>query len=404
MSDRQNEASSTSIIFPFVAVCVQVSNMMLRGLLTAITLLACVQHSLAGNHPGELRLTLPEAIYAVVDVEMNVYFDNIVLSESPESYQFEIQCAVGRSEDRRWNLTAAPDDIGRHAFVVTIKDANDVTVANASSEIYVVPANSGSERKLKLLIVGDSLTHATLYPNELARLLSQPGNPTWKMLGTHRPTNAATGVAHEGYGGWTWERFVTKYEPEPDGTYRKRSSPFVFLNQDGKPELDVTRYFAETSDGQHPDVVFFLLGINDCFGANPDDPHAIDARIDSMLLQAETLLTAFHKAVPDADLAIGVTTPPNAREAGFEANYKGRYHRWGWKRIQHRLVERLLKLNGEHESVGDNHNSRRFIVPTHLNLDPLDGYPENNGVHPNAVGYRQIGVSIYSWLKWRQLE
>jgi len=29
----------------------------------------------------------------------------------------------------------------------------------------------------------------------------------------------------------------------------------------------------------------------------------------------------------------------------------------------------------------------------------LDGYPENNGVHPNPVGYAQIAASFYAWLK-----
>ena len=31
--------------------------------------------------------------------------------------------------------------------------------------------------------------------------------------------------------------------------------------------------------------------------------------------------------------------------------------------------------------------------------DVVDGYPPNNGVHPNGVGYAQIGATIYSWMK-----
>jgi hypothetical protein len=38
-------------------------------------------------------------------------------------------------------------------------------------------------------------------------------------------------------------------------------------------------------------------------------------------------------------------------------------------------------------------------MPTELNLDPVDGYPINHGVHPNAVGCAQIGTSFYAWLK-----
>jgi hypothetical protein len=375
---------------------------MSRILSVSLTLLVLARHGLAENQPGELRLTLPKEIYAVVETEMNVYVDNIVLTESPEKFRFSFQCDVGKTESRRWNLTTKSADVGAHALTVTVSDADGKKLGTASTRLHVVAKDAGAGRSVKLLIVGDSLTHATAYPNELARLLSQPGNPKWKMLGTHRPKNAARGVAHEGYGGWTWQRFVTKYEPDPDGTHRKRSSPFVFLNKAEKPELNVSQYFEKTSGGQRPDVVFFLLGINDCFGADPDDPASIDARIDTMMAQAEILLAEFRKAAPTADLAVCVTTPPNARESGFEANYKGRYHRWGWKRIQHRLVERLLTRFEEQEGKAKKGDSRMFVVPTHLNLDPTDGYPENNGVHPNAFGYRQIGASLYSWLKWRQ--
>jgi len=65
---------------------------------------------------------------------------------------------------------------------------------------------------------------------------------------------------------------------------------------------------------------------------------------------------------------------------------------------EHRLVERQLTHFGNREA------ERVCIVPTELNLDVTDGYPENNGVHPNAAGYQQIGASIYCWLKSRLAE
>jgi lysophospholipase L1-like esterase len=137
-----------------------------------------------------------------------------------------------------------------------------------------------------------------------------------------------------------------------------------------------------------------LLGINDCFGASPDNAKLMDAHIAGTLDTAEKFLKSFRAAAPRMIFAIGLTTPPNSREAGFEANYKGKYHRWGWKRIQHRLVEQMLKRFAGREREGIH------LVPTELNLDPVDGYPENNGVHPNATGYQQVGASFYCWLKW----
>jgi len=181
-----------------------------------------------------------------------------------------------------------------------------------SCRVRVAAEKSGAGKPVSLLLVGDSLTHGTLYPNELARLLSGPGNPAWKMLGSHRPDSAATGVAHEGYGGWTWEHFAHRYEAGSPATGIERNSPFVFPSPDGgAPVLDVARYFHEQCGDRRPDTVLFMLGINDCFSLNPEDPATLDGGIVWVLKQAETLLAAFRKAAPDAELGVYLTTPPN---------------------------------------------------------------------------------------------
>ena len=345
-----------------------------------------------------LELTLPPRWYAVAGVPMSLYFDNIVLTENPESYQFEVKCDIGRIEARRWTVTPADRDAGDHALRVSVKDSTGKILQQAQTTLRVAPRTAGENRGLRLLIVGDSLTHASAYPNEIARRLSEPGNPKWAMLGTHKPGGVSPGVAHEGYGGWTWAAFLTRFDPAPppptgNTPAPKRTSPFVYGDATGKGVLDLPRYFREYCDGQPPDVVMFLLGINDCFGAKPDDRTAMDQTIDATLDNAEKLLAAFRKAAPKAVFAIGLTPPPNSREEGFVANYQGRYHRWGWKRIQHRLVQRMLERFGKRESEGIQ------LVPTELNIDPIDGYPVNNGVHPNAEGYAQLGTSFYAWLK-----
>ncbi len=343
-----------------------------------------------------LHLTLPPAWHGAVGVPMSVYFDNVVLSETPESLRFEVKCDIGNAESKRWTVTPSDRDAGAHPLEITVKDAQGKMLERAATTLHIAPRDAGRERALRLLIVGDSLTNASMYPNEIARLLAEPGNPKWTMLGTYKPGGVKPGVAHEGYGGWRWETFLTKYDPAPPGVAagpvaRKSTSPFIFADEKGKGVFDLPRYFREHCEGQPPDVVMFLLGINDCFGAKPDDP---DKTIYAVLAHAEKLLAAFHKAAPKAVLALGLTTPPNARESGFEANYKGKYPRWGWKRIQHRLVQRMIERFKGREKDGIH------LVATELNVDPVDGYPDNNGVHPNATGYAQIGASFYGWLKW----
>ena len=368
-----------------------------RRAFLVLTLVGLLPSLVRGAEPssGSLRTLLPPVIYAVPGVETNIYWDNTVLSETPERYKFNVQCDLGRSESRRWTLLPAAAQVGQHRLTLTVSDAAGKCLGQASTMLQVVKPDAGQGRKLRLLVIGDSLTGATAYPNEIGRLLSLPGNPAWEMLGTHRPNWAAAGVMHEGYGGWTWARFNTHYNPDPKAPPMKRSSPFVFAGADGKPVLDVSRYFAERCAGRLPDVVTIMLGINDCFGARFDDPKAMDAQISGTFKQAEILLAALRKAAPAADIGVCLATPPNARESGFEANYHGKYHRWGWKQIQHRLVERQLS------QFGNRQREHIFLVPTELNLDPVDGYPVNNGVHPNQEGYKQIGASIYAWIKSR---
>ncbi|MDA1230837.1 MAG: SGNH/GDSL hydrolase family protein [Planctomycetota bacterium] len=353
--------------------------------------------NVATAEDADLRLTLPSEVFAVPGVQSRIDFDNIVLTQTPQNYRYEVACDIGEIHTDHWAVIPDDTQVGQHNLTVTVRSEQNKTLASASTVLTVVPRNTGSEiqEPIKLLIVGDSLTHASAYPNEIARLLSEPGNPPWRMLGSHKPPSAADGVFHEGYGGWTWDRFATKYEPNPDGTYRKRSSPFVFMGADKNPVLDVARYFEDHCDGKPPEYIVIMLGINDCFGAPPNDLKGIDARIDSMFGHADKLLAAIQQAAPNAEIGLCLTPPPNSRQAAFQANYKDSYTRWGWKRIQHRLIERQL------DYVAKKADPRMTVVPTQLNLDPVDGYPENNGVHPNTAGYNQIGTTVYSWLKWR---
>lgn len=340
-----------------------------------------------------IRLTLPPQIYAVPEVEMNVYFANTVLTAPDEHVSFEVDCPLGQSDASHWTLTANPADVGSVPLTLRVKDSQGEIMESATTTLTIVPQQAGAEKTIRLLIVGDSLTHASVYPNEIARLLDGPGNPEWKMLGTHRPSGAAERVAHEGYGGWTWAAFNSKFAA--DSTKPGSSSPFVFSGTDGNPSLNVARYFDERCQGERPNFSIVKLGINDCFGFNPDDAKQLDIQIDGVFVQAEKLLAEFRRAAPDAEIGICLTTPGNSRDEAFVANYKDRYSRWGWRQIQHRLVERQIAYFCERSA------EKIFLIPTELNLDVVDGYPNNNAVHPNAHGYQQIGKTIFAWIKWR---
>lgn len=355
---------------------------------------------------AELRLTIPRRCYAVAGQPLSILVDDVILTQASNDYRLHVSIehdgtwgSVGVSEPRGWSFTPENSHVGTHPIRITLTGPGERQIDERMSALVVAPSDAGRDRQIALLIVGDSLTHASLYPNSLARLLTRDGNPQWKMLGTHRPSGAADGVFHEGYGGWTWDRFANHFVPDGDSKEPKlRGSPFVFADSNGKPQLNPAQYFDQRFNGQRPDTIVFLLGINDCFSAPPDHLPQIDERIDAVFLNAEKLLKAMRMAAPKADLVVCTTPPPNSRQGAFEANYKDRYTRWGWKRIQHRLVERQIKQFDGRDA------EQIFLVPTELNVDPIEGYPENNGVHPNATGYQQIADSIYAWLKCRMAQ
>lgn len=368
------------------------------GLAAALLLLEATHSSAAAPTVDGLRLTLPPVVHAVPGVEMNLHFANTVLAPGTAP-EFTVRCEVGRVLSNRWTLAAMPGQVGEHPLSLRVTDSKTRVTTEARCVVRVVPPDAGRGREIALLIVGDSLTHASAYPNEVARLLSLPGNPQWRMLGTHRPASAATNVAHEGYGGWTWNRFNTLFNPARPLPGYTNSSPFVAATgPQGQPRLDVENYIAKHCGGRAPDYVTFLLGINDCFRLKADNAAALDEGVTQMLKEADKLLAAFRQAAPRAEFGVGLTTPGNACDGAFEANYKGQYPRANWRAVQHRLVERQLEHFRNREAEGI------FIVPTELNLDIEAGYPENNAVHPNAEGYRQIGASFYAWLKSRLAE
>lgn len=346
--------------------------------------------------PASLRLTLPPTVYAVPGVEMSLYFANVILAPPTEEFSFAVTCDIGETDANRWKLNPTAKQTGEYPLTLKVSDRSGRLLAQGTTEVQVVPAEAGRSQDIALLIVGDSLTHASHYPNQIARLLSQPGNPKWEMLGTHKPAAAAANVAHEGYGGWTWRAFNSRFDPKGSLAARTNSSPFVFAVGDPPtPKLDVGRYIAERCGGRAPDYVTFLLGINDCFGLKADNPQTLDAGITAVFQEADKLLAAFRQAAPRAELGVCLTTPPNIRDAAFVANYKTAYPRWNWRQVQHRLVERQLEHFGQRQCAGI------FLIPTELNLDIVAGYPDNNAVHPNAAGYQQVGASIYAWLKSR---
>jgi len=355
--------------------------------------------------PDPLRLILPPDIYAVVGQEANVYFDNVVLAPDTRGLIFDVDCAKGTQQNERWQFLPVAEDVGDHTLTLKVLTPAMEVLSEASTTIHVVPAEAGAGESLSLLCVGDSLTHASVYPAELWTLFGTEGNAKLRLIGTHHPiASQPPEVVHEGYGGWQWATFCTRWT---DGDDVRAKSKFLRL-VDGKPTLDFQNYCDENNGGEGPDFITVLLGCNDTFSANEE---TIEARIDTMFGYADTLIAEFHKVRPDTQIGILLLVPPAATQDAFGVNYTCGQTRWQYRRNQHRVVERQL------EKFAGREDENIWLLPAHVNLDTVHGFPtatrpanaratvniarQANGVHPTADGYRQIADTIYAWLKWR---
>ena len=359
----------------------------------------------------DLRPILPADIYAVPGVETNVYFDNIVLHPHSDMMLWDVDCDLGAQQTERWTAVPIEGQVGDHALTIRIVSPEAAVLHEMQTTVHVVPPTAGAGREITVLCVGDSLTNASSYTQRLVELFSQDQSVNATLIGENGP-GGDSGNRHEGYGGWTWDGFVNRWDPEADwkdvnGTRRRVRSPFLF-EVDGQPKLDFQRYLDKNNDGRPPDFITILLGCNDTFSS---DETNIEERIDAMFGNMETLLAEFRRVAPGTPIGVLYLVPPAASQDAFGANYKCSQTRWQYRRNQHRVVEREMQtcLGREAENI--------FMVPAFVSLDTVWGFPAamappnpyssdtvrrmSNGVHPAQPGYYQIGDGIYCWIKSR---
>ena len=113
-----------------------------------------------------VRLLIPEKIYAVPGVETNVYFDNVVTVINPANYAFDVDCQKGRNDLKRWRFTPGKNDVGTYKWSIRVINMDGV-VAQAESELIVLPFDAGAKKKLTLFMVGASQTSAGHYADRV---------------------------------------------------------------------------------------------------------------------------------------------------------------------------------------------------------------------------------------------
>jgi hypothetical protein len=389
-----------------------------RVLLVGFVILNHLSDAFAEDKPGttpkpqttnSCRLILPPVVYAVAGTEVNLYFHNLILSPPGKVWIFDVTCSKGQQQVERWTWVPNDNEAGDLPLSIEVRDADDNIVGIGKTIIRVASLTAGDGKPLRLLCIGDSGTHASVYTAELLKSCAGAGQPKLELIGTHHPPFAGPGNFHEGYGGWTFQNFIEKYTDKPvPGDHGQRSSPFVFASEKG-PVFDVPRYIKESCGGVPPDHVTMFLGANELarIVMDPNNPD-LDESITQVLEYADRLIGGWRNAAPKARIAL-VTMYPPTNQDGFGANYgTSRLKYWPYRKAQHRLVEMMIA------KYGDLTNDNLYVIPSYLMLDtqhafPMEQQPANarttekvtrigNALHLSS-GYGQLSDSIYGWLK-----
>ena len=366
--------------------------------------------TLPNQNPAQsTRLALPPQLFAVVGIETNVYFDNVFLTLNTANVAFDVTCERGRQQAERWTWTPTNADVGEVPFRLKVLDGQNQIITEIASTIHVFRPDQATEKATSLLIIGDSLTHTSVYSQHLLDLVTKWGSGRLTLVGSHGVDPELGANRHEGYGGWTAERFATFYSNTArQGDYSKRGSPFLYKQTDGTTKLDFEQYCKDVNEGKFPDSVAIFLGPNDIFSFNDE---SIAAGIAKMLKHFDQLIDMLRSSSPTTRVGVMLPVPPASSQDAFGSNYGSGQTRWQYKRNQHALVQAMIeRYHGRQAEM-------IHVIATHANLDCVHNYPtesmapnarsdlkiirQNNGVHPSVAGYHQIGDTVFAWLMSR---
>lgn len=162
-----------------------------------------------------IDINLPDKIYAIVGDTLQLFYRGMIKAVNPYIYDIVVNCSVGKAFPRYFQLDAG--SAGSYNFELKVKDNNGNILGNKSCKIEIKEAVKAPTNNLNILIIGDSLTNARIYPKEAYRRLCKTGGvPTGlgynniNFVGRKKVDIENTTIGVEGNSGWSWSSYLTK--------------------------------------------------------------------------------------------------------------------------------------------------------------------------------------------------
>lgn len=345
-------------------------------------------------------MALPDTVYVVVGRELNIYDNQLSTVPYPNApWFFDYECSVGKVMDDRFRWRCAAADT--QTLTITAYDWMGRMIEQDSTVLCGIAATTGAGTK-KALFVGDSIIDGGIIVAEADSLFSTGGGANIVPVGTQTDNVGGLPYYHEGRGGWTWERFASRY------TTGTTDNPFWKFDGD---YMDFEAYMDTAGISGNIDLCVVHLGGNEAYAAANSDRVMSAAEIDTVITEyAKVFVDSLLADYPDSRILI--TLMPIS--SGLRSSFGDDYNAQGWGAEYFRNVRAIERTLTEAFDAGAYH-AQVDVCNAGLSVDNEHGYPTatedsvafrilddvtvgTNFLHPDTDGRYQMADAIYSHL------
>ena len=158
----------------------------------------------------------------VVGDKFQLFYEGVIKGFDVLNEGIVVNCSVGKQYPRYWEFEPSDADAGK-TYNLTLKtrhfDGTVISTGTTKINVHAKLTTATTPSKLTALIFGDSLTSSAAWAAEgFRRIYSTAGEVSPEPLGVANTlqtygskSNVHNGFRcyHEGYGGWTWNSFLT---------------------------------------------------------------------------------------------------------------------------------------------------------------------------------------------------
>ena len=164
----------------------------------------------------ELKVFLPDTIFAVVGDTLQIFYQSLVRSVDVSNYNVKVSCSKGSQFHRYFEYTPEAGDVGNTTFRITVLDDFGTIIGSASCNLVTVAAGASPSSGKKIVCVGASTTANGKWPAEtFRRLTGSGGTPAGdgKSNIVFCGNKTKDGAGYVGYSGWSWLDYATQGRP-----------------------------------------------------------------------------------------------------------------------------------------------------------------------------------------------